>query len=325
MFSRTAAILVCLSFAGAAIAQHDKPAEKPAEKQPAKPADKPADKPATPATPPAAPVPGQPTDGMYEAPDGTKMAVVKKSKATFSIEIEDLKVGTGPEVISDAVITINYHGTLIDGTVFNTSRAKKPVTFPLPQLNVTGWRLGILGMKVGGVRRMIIPHALGYGDTEIPGPDGKPLVPAKSDLYVSVELLAMNGKDAEGNAYPPKDKALSHVEKPNGLIIEDIKIGTGADCPEKATVVCHYRGTFAVNSQEFDSSYNSGQPATFSLDPMASQPVIKGWQEGIPGMKVGGKRRLIIPAELAYGAAGRPGIPPNSMLEFEVELVEVKN
>jgi FKBP-type peptidyl-prolyl cis-trans isomerase len=159
----------------------------------------------------------------------------------------------------------------------------------------------------------------------IPNQDGSVKLPAKSDLIVAVELLAANGKDADGNPYPPKEKAVSRVETDSGLIIEDLKLGTGEECPKNAMVVCHYKVSLAATGQQVESSHDSGQPAEFSLDPNhPTKRVIKGWQDGIPGMKVGGKRRLIVPAELAYGASARPGIPANSMLEFEVELIEIK-
>ena len=106
---------------------------------------------------------------------------------------------------------------------------------------------------------------------------------------------------------------------PSGLVIQDLVVGTGKECPPGATVTVHYRGTLE-NGTEFDSSYKRGQPATF---PLAN--LIKGWQEGIPGMKVGGKRKLTCPYPIAYGEAGRPpSIPPKATLIFEIELVDVK-
>ena len=84
------------------------------------------------------------------------------------------------------------------------------------------------------------------------------------------------------------------------------------------SVVCNYRGTLLDNT-EFDSSYKRGQPATFQVG-----QVIKGWDQGVAGMKVGGKRTLVIPPELGYGARGAGGvIPPNATLIFDVELLKV--
>jgi FKBP-type peptidyl-prolyl cis-trans isomerase FkpA/FKBP-type peptidyl-prolyl cis-trans isomerase FklB len=86
---------------------------------------------------------------------------------------------------------------------------------------------------------------------------------------------------------------------------------------KEETVKCHYTGTL-IDGTKFDSSVDRGQPAEF---PVAG--VIPGWTEALQFMKVGSKYKLFIPAELAYGAAGRPGIPPNSALIFEVELLEI--
>ena len=125
------------------------------------------------------------------------------------------------------------------------------------------------------------------------------------------------------DAKPEADaaKPLSRIEKENGLIIEDLVIGEGKECPVGGAVVAHYRGTFKDTGEEFDSSYRRGQPMPFPL-----QGVIQGWGEGVPGMKVGGKRRLTIPYQLAYGEQGRPPvIPPKADLVFEIELVDVLN
>lgn len=100
----------------------------------------------------------------------------------------------------------------------------------------------------------------------------------------------------------------------------DLQVGTGDEAKEGATVTAHYTGARAKDGIIFESSKDSGQPATFPLD-----QVIKGWQEGVPGMKVGGKRRLIIPAEKAYGAQSPSAdIPANSDLVFDIELVGVQ-
>ena len=109
-------------------------------------------------------------------------------------------------------------------------------------------------------------------------------------------------------------------ETPSGLQIDDTTVGTGAEAVAGKTVEVHYVGTFP-DGKGFDSSRSRGKPFSFQL---GAGRVIKGWDEGVAGMKVGGKRNLIIPPELGYGARGAPGaIPPNAVLHFEVELLKV--
>lgn len=100
----------------------------------------------------------------------------------------------------------------------------------------------------------------------------------------------------------------------------DLVVGDGTEAKEGATVTVNYTGALAKDGTIFESSLDSGQPVSFGLD-----QVIKGWGEGIPGMKVGGKRLLVIPADLAYGKQSPSAdIPPNSDLVFEVELLAVQ-
>ena len=105
----------------------------------------------------------------------------------------------------------------------------------------------------------------------------------------------------------------------SGLQYKVLKDGNGATPKSSDTVTVNYRGTL-IDGTEFDSSYKRGQPATFPVG-----GVIKGWTEALQLMKVGSKYQLFIPASLAYGEQGRPGIPPNSTLIFEVELMDVKS
>lgn len=105
------------------------------------------------------------------------------------------------------------------------------------------------------------------------------------------------------------------------LQMEDLQTGTGAEAVAGKTVAVHYTGTL-TDGKKFDSSLDRGQPFEF---PLGAGRVIQGWDQGVAGMKVGGKRRLTIPAPLAYGDRGVPGvIPPNATLVFEVELLAVK-
>jgi peptidylprolyl isomerase len=111
----------------------------------------------------------------------------------------------------------------------------------------------------------------------------------------------------------------------SGLKIEDSKVGTGATPTKGQTCVMHYTGWLyenGVKGKKFDSSVDRNEPFEF---PIGMSRVIKGWDEGVATMKVGGKRTLIIPPDLGYGARGAGGvIPPNATLIFEVELLDVK-
>ncbi len=110
-------------------------------------------------------------------------------------------------------------------------------------------------------------------------------------------------------------------DKVTQLQTTDLKAGDGQEAKAGDSVKVHYKGTFAQTGEKFDSSYDTGEPVTLKL---AQGQVIGGWVQGIPGMKIGGKRRLVIPAGLGYGAQGfPPTIPPNTDLVFEVELVAI--
>ena len=115
------------------------------------------------------------------------------------------------------------------------------------------------------------------------------------------------------------------IEMPNGLKYTDAKIGDGAEATAGKKVSVHYTGWLynsGTKGAKFDSSLDRGQPFQFTL---GAHQVIAGWDAGVAGMKVGGKRTLIIPPELGYGARGAAGvIPPNATLLFEVELLGLK-
>ncbi len=135
---------------------------------------------------------------------------------------------------------------------------------------------------------------------------------------------------SEEKAAAPAEKAAAKKESkmittPSGLQYEDTKEGTGATPKAGQTCVMHYTGWLWENGKKgakFDSSVDNGKPFQF---PLGQGRVIKGWDEGVATMKVGGKRTLLIPSDLAYGDRGYPGvIPPKATLLFDVELLGVK-
>ena len=138
-----------------------------------------------------------------------------------------------------------------------------------------------------------------------------------------IAIVVVLALAATAIAYVIKQRAGSGTEitTVSGLKYTDLTVGTGATPQRGQTVTVHYTGTLA-NGKKFDSSYDHGRPADFKI---GVGNVIKGWDEGLMSMKVGGKRRLVIPPNLGYGPDGRPpDIPGNSTLIFDVELLGVK-
>jgi FKBP-type peptidyl-prolyl cis-trans isomerase len=126
--------------------------------------------------------------------------------------------------------------------------------------------------------------------------------------------------EAETEGGPPAVSGETTTTE-SGLQIVDVEVGTGAGVQTGQTAVVHYTGWLA-DGTKFDSSLDRGQPFTF---PVGAGRVIRGWDEGLVGMKAGGERRLVIPSDLAYGPAGRPPvIPTNAELIFDIELLEIQ-
>ena len=143
---------------------------------------------------------------------------------------------------------------------------------------------------------------------------------------IAIAFAAAFGFVAIGASTPAMAQAAGKtMTTPSGLQITDSKVGTGATPKTGQACVMHYTGWLyenGVKGQKFDSSVDRGQPFEF---PIGVRRVIAGWDEGVATMKVGGKRTLIIPPALGYGARGAGGvIPPNATLIFEVELLDVK-
>jgi peptidylprolyl isomerase len=151
---------------------------------------------------------------------------------------------------------------------------------------------------------------------------------ALADSQPPATMLAMNNskptpqkKTPTMSSPNPSPSSSSEVTTPSGLKYVEVKVGDGATPKKGQTVEVHYTGTLE-NGQKFDSSRDRNQTFKFQI---GEGQVIKGWDEGLSTMKVGGSRKLIIPPDLGYGARGAGGvIPPNATLLFDVELVGVK-
>ncbi len=278
--------------------------------------------------PPAPPVATPPTatptstlpiepgpDMKFDPPfDGTPVAV---SVTANGIKVEDFVIGDGETAVAGGEVDVHYTGFLTDGSVFDSSRPRnRPFSFELGAGRVIkGWDEGVAGMKVGGQRKLIIPAALGYGERRA----GK--IPPNSTLVFTIDLLAVTPPVPPPQPLTAFDgRAVATKKLAGGLVVTDYKLGEGPEAKDGDTVSVHYRGTLK-DGTEFDSSLARPRPLVF---PLGSGRVIKGWELGIAGMKVGGLRKLVIPAALAYGERARGKIPANADLTFTVELMAVK-
>ena len=166
-------------------------------------------------------------------------------------------------------------------------------------------------MKIGGIRTIIIPSDLAYGEEGI-GP-----IPPNSDLKLVVELLDVKERIV-AEMWDVDSTKLKTTE--SGLQYSIITEGEGETADSGNVVTVHYSG-FLLDGTKFDSSVERDDPFNFLL---GMGQVIPGWEEGLKLMKKGGKSRLVIPPELGYGGLSVGTIPPNSILIFDVELVDMQ-
>jgi len=167
--------------------------------------------------------------------------------------------------------------------------------------------------KIGKAKKR--PKGL-YPNAKPPAPTGR----NKQARVIAILVVIALAAAAITYLVAYRNSGGTEVTTASGLKYVDVAEGTGATAQNGQMLTVHYTGTLQ-NGTKFDSSVDSGKPYQFRL---GSGSVIKGWDEGLLGMKVGGKRKLTIPAALGYGARGSSNIPPNSTLLFDVELLAAK-
>ena len=223
--------------------------------------------------------------------------------------------GDGPSPEKGDIVSVHYRGTLEDGTEFDSSYERgEPIQFPLGQgMVIPGWDEGIALMNVGSKATLVIPPELAYGERGAGG-----VIPPNATLTFEVELVEILPGSPDA---PAEVDEGDYVTTESGLKYYDLEVGDGPSPEPGQSVSVHYTG-WLEDGTKFDSSLDRGQPFTF---PIGMGQVIAGWDEGVAGMNVGGKRQLVIPAELGYGDRGAGNvIPPGATLIFDVELLSVE-
>ena len=231
------------------------------------------------------------------------------------LQYEVIEMGNGIKPLAYDQVHVHYHGTLIDGTVFDSSVDRgEPITFGLNQV-IPGWTEGLQLMPVGSKFRFYIPQELAYGDQQAGS------ITPFSTLIFDVELLNIKFENTpEDNVRYLSANVLREGVKttPSGLQYEVITMGDGKTPKATDKVKVHYHGTL-IDGTVFDSSVERGESIIFGLN-----EVIAGWTEGLQLMPVGSKFRFYIPQELAYGDQEVGSIPALSTLIFEVELLSIE-
>jgi len=242
---------------------------------------------------------------------------------------KDVSPGSGTEAVKNKLITVHYTGWIIRdttdlfgnwnndpqkmaGLIWNSHERNQPIKFVLGTSSfVKGIDEGIVGMKEGGKRTIVIPSILAYGDKGVRG------IPPNTDLKIIIELLSVKDRIA---AKPFQVPESAFKTTSSGLKYAVVKEGSGSFADSGDVVTVNYSG-YLEDGTMFDSSVERDEPYSFVL---GMQQVIKGWDEGLRLMKAGSKVRFIIPPELAYGRIELEKIPANSTLIFDVQMLDIQ-
>lgn len=255
-----------------------------------------------------------PADTAKTAQDAAKP---KDSKAATADGAKDSKVAV-PAPTDSATAAGNIAATADsiarykDKWLYINTYGGEPLEFTLGVGQVIqGWEKGILGMKVGEIRYLTVPAVMAYGERSMDG------IPPNSDLFYEVELVHAD-PPMEPDKFPQSVDALKWKELSKGLKIYDEKMGSGNAAIPGSTLKTHYTG-WLLSGRKFGSSKDLGKSFDVVL---GAGKLIKGWEKGLEGMRVGGVRWLRVSPAMGYGAAAYTMIPSNSTLVFRVELME---
>ena len=255
--------------------------------------------------------------------------VLLASSVAFAVpfKAETLKDGSGEPIRAGQLIKVHYKGYLaVDSALVNKSATDSTVEAPYfansyysgEPLEFTigvgqvieGWDKGLVGMKVGEVRKLSVPSVMAYGDNSLEG------IPPNSDLMFVVELVHAE-KPLDADKFPADVDKLKWRDMGRGLKVYDEKAGSGKLNAAGNVIKVHYTG-WLLSGRKFGSSKDLGKPLEAV---MGAGKMIKGWETGLEGMREGGVRWLRVSPAMGYGATAFSMIPPNSTLLFRVEMV----
>ncbi|MEX0684346.1 MAG: FKBP-type peptidyl-prolyl cis-trans isomerase [Dehalococcoidia bacterium] len=283
-------------------------------------------------TPTASPTP--PANTPTTPPESPPEVAGEEVTLPSGLKYIDVVVGTGETAELRDLVAVNYTGWLQDTGVKFDSSLDQPTAFnvTIGSGTIQGWVEGLPGMKEGGTRRLIIPPELGYGEA------GRgDTIPPNSTLIFDITLIDVLAKGVGPTPTPapaftpivqtpgtapesPPEITGEEITLPSGLKYIDFVPGTGDTAATGDAVAVNYTGWTEATGVKFDSSVDKSAPYQLTI----GTGTIQGWIEGLPGMKEGGKRRLIIPAALAYKDVGSGElIPPGATLIFDIELVDI--
>lgn len=287
-------------------------------------------------------------------PDGSPEVEMPVGPPPTELQVTDLVTGSGVPVVDGDTVTVRYTGVACStGAVFDSSfSAGQPLAFALASV-IKGWQTGLVGMLPGGRRLLVIPPGLAYGSngngsiapdetlvfvvdllSSAPTPVGQTqtFTPGVSEIPVENVSVTPGGGTTTvpvrprtchpfADTLPVGAPTVPVPTEPvtSSLVKQDLVTGSGAPVAPGSTVTVQYIGVACSTGKIFDSSWTNGSPATFGLD-----SVIRGWTDGLPGMRAGGRRLLIIPPDQAYGPNGNGSIAPDETLIFVVDMISSK-